>query len=165
MKRPSPATARRGFTLMEMLVVLAILVFLVSMVVPRVLGTQKQADIKGAKTQIGMLKATLERYALDCKTFPTTDEGLQALLVKPADLDDSVAWAGPYVSSDTLPKDPWGHDYKYEYPPTHGTTQDRPDIWSMGPDGQDGTDDDITSWTVASDSGSGTSSGSKSGGN
>ena len=158
MQRSSPATARRGFTLMEMLVVLAILVFLVSMVVPRVLGTQKKADLQSAKTQIGMLKGSLQHYALDCKTFPTTDQGLQALLAKPADLDDSVAWGGPYIDSDSLPKDPWGHDYKYEYPPTHGTTADRPDIWSMGPDGQDGTDDDITSWTVSSDSGSGTSS-------
>jgi general secretion pathway protein G len=156
MKRHSASSARRGFTLMEMLVVLGILVFLVSMVVPRILGSQKKADVQSAKTQIGMLKATLSRYALDCKAFPTTDQGLQALLVAPDGVD---AWAGPYVDADVLPKDPWGHDYQYAYPPTHGSSVDSPDIWSLGPDGQDGTDDDITSWTTAGGSGSSGSGG------
>jgi len=145
---------RRGFTLMEVLVVLAILVMLVGMVVPKILGTQKKADINAAKTQIGMLKACLERYALDCKTYPSTEQGLQALLEKPADMDESVAWGGPYVSSEELPKDPWGHEYGYEYPPTRGTG-DTPDIWSRGPDGEDDNEDDIVSWSTAATSESG----------
>jgi len=137
---------RRGFTLVEVLVVLAILVMLVGMVVPRILGTQKKADISGAKTQMGMFNAALEKYALDVKSFPTTEQGLGALLQKPADLDEAVKWDGPYLNAQDLPKDPWGHDYKYEYPPTHGTL-DRPDLWSDGPDGQDETEDDIVSWS------------------
>ncbi len=145
---------RRGFTLMEVLVVLAILVMLVGMVVPKILGTQKKADISAAKTQIGMLKACLERYALDCKTYPSTEQGLQALLEKPADMDESVAWGGPYISSQELPKDPWAHDYGYEYPPTRGTG-DMPDIWSRGPDGEDDTEDDVVSWSTSSSSESG----------
>jgi len=152
---------RRGFTLMEVLVVLAILVMLVGMVVPKILGTQKKADIQAAKTQIGMLKAALERYALDCKTYPTTDQGLQALIEKPADMDESVPW-GPeaYINATELPRDPWGHDYHYEYPPTHGSG-DSPDIWSAGPDGEEDTEDDIVSWSSTSSSDSGTSGATK----
>jgi general secretion pathway protein G len=158
MNRPSRSSARRGFTLMEMLVVLGILVFLVSMVVPRILGTQKQSDIKQAKIQVFALKRGLDTYFIDCKSYPTGDQGLQALLTAPDGID---AWKGPYLDSDVLPKDPWGHDFQYAYPPTHGSTRDCPDIWSLGPDGQDGTSDDITSWTSGTDSGSGSSTGGR----
>jgi general secretion pathway protein G len=136
---------RRGFTLVEMLVVLAILVLLVSMVVPRILGSQKKANINAAKTQIGMLKASLERYVIDCKKYPTTEQGLAALVQKPADLSEKSAWDGPYVNGE-IPKDPWGNEYQYEYPPTRGKG-DTPDIWSYGPDEEDNTEDDICSWT------------------
>ena len=74
--------------------------------------------------------------------------------------DGVDAWKGPYLDADVLPKDPWGHDFQYAYPPTHGTALTAP-TWSLGPDGQDGTDNDVTSWTVTSGSGS---SGSGSGG-
>lgn len=155
---------RQGFTLMEMLVVLAILVLLVAMVAPRVLGTQKKADINAAKTQVGLLKASLERYALDMKTFPATEQGLQALLEAPADegtaagdgsegeVAGTTNWDGPYLNSTDLPKDPWGNAYQYEYPPTHGTG-DYPDIWSFGPDKEDGTEDDIVSWGKSQEGG------------
>jgi len=151
-----PIRTRRppaGFTLVEMLVVLAILVLLVSMVVPRIIGSQKKADINATKTQIGMFKATLERYALDCKKFPTTEQGLEALVSKPADMDENVAWDGPYVTGE-IPKDPWGNDYQYAYPPERGTG-DNPDIWSYGPDGEDNTEDDICSWSGGSGARSG----------
>jgi general secretion pathway protein G len=149
---------RQGFTLMEMLVVLAILVLLVAMVAPRILGTQKKADINAAKTQVGLLKSSLERYALDMKNFPTTEEGLQALLEAPAEEGSEGAeggatnWDGPYLNSTELPRDPWGNDYQYEYPPTHGTG-DYPDIWSYGPDKEDGTEDDIVSWGKSQEEG------------
>lgn len=143
--RPShPRPTRRGFTLVEMLVVLGILVVLVSLVAPRIIGSQKKADIKAAKTQIGMIKAALEHYALDTKRYPTTEQGLQALIERPADLDESTPWEGPYLSG-SLPKDPWGNDYMYEYPGTH-TNSDEPEIWSLGPDKEDNTEDDICSW-------------------
>ena len=139
---------RRGFTLVEVLIVLAILVMLVAMVVPRFLGARKQGEIRATRAQIGMFQSALEHYAADVKVFPTTEQGLVALLAKPADLDDSVTWEGPYLNGDTIPKDAWGQDYHYEYPPTHGTA-DRPDIWSSGPNKNDdgGADDDIISWT------------------
>jgi len=154
-------TGRAGFTLMEMLVVLAILVLLVAMVAPRVLGTQKKADINAAKAQIGMFKAALERYALDMKDFPTTEQALQALVEEPTDsesLSDSASsssssrWDGSYLTSADLPKDPWGNEYQYEYPPTRGKG-DYPDIWSLGPDGEDDTEDDICSWNKENEEG------------
>jgi general secretion pathway protein G len=140
------ANRRRGFTLMEVLIVLAILVMLVGMVAPKILSSQKKADVNAAKTQIGLFQSTLEHYAMDMKTYPTTEQGLAALISKPSDLDESAPWAGPYLNGDSIPKDPWNREYKYEYPPTHGSG-DRPDIWSSGPDGEDESDDDITSWT------------------
>ena len=137
---------RRGFTLVEMLVVLAILVLLVSMVVPRVIGSRKKADISNTRIQIGAIAKALDAYEMDCKKFPSTEQGLSALLQKPADLSDSVTWSGPYLTGE-IPKDPWGNEYQYEYPPTRGKG-DTPDIWSYGPDGQDSTEDNwITSWT------------------
>jgi general secretion pathway protein G len=148
MKRPTPTRRfrSRGFTLVEMLVVLAILVLLVGMVAPRVLKSRKKADINSAKAQIGMLRSCLERYAVDMKDFPTTEEGLSALIRVPEEGEFATAnWDGPYVNQPRIPKDPWGNDYQYEYPPTHGSG-DYPDIWSYGPDGEDETEDDIVSW-------------------
>ena len=135
---------RGGFTLVEMLVVLAILVLLVSMVVPRIIGSQKKADVNAAKTQIGMYKAALERYFLDCKKYPASEQGLGALVSKPSDLADNASWEGPYVNGE-IGKDPWGNEYQYKYPPEKGSG-DTPDIWSFGPDGEDNTSDDICSW-------------------
>jgi general secretion pathway protein G len=166
MIRSQRRDSQRGFTLMEMLVVLAILAMLLALVVPSVLGTQKKADISTAQSQIKLLKGCLQQYFLDMKEYPTTEQGFQALLEKPADLSDtkSARWNGPYIDGEELPTDPWSHDLQYEYPPKNGTS-DYPDIWSMGPDGEDGTDDDIVNWSSSSEDGSGSSksgSGSKS---
>lgn len=163
--RKSPR--RRGFTLVELLVVLAILVLLASMVLPRILGSQKKADLRAAKTQIGMFRDALETYAADCKDFPTTEQGLAALVSPPADLAETVQWGGPYLTGE-IPLDPWGSEYRYEYPPTRGSGEN-PDIWSAGPDGQDDTEDDVCSWTsgatgegdVAMEEGSGKRSSSR----
>ncbi len=143
---------RRGFTLMEMLVVLGILAILLALAVPRILGTQKKANISATESQLKLLRSCLQRYMLDMKEFPPTEQGLKALVKKPADLSEAKAkrWDGPYTEAGELPKDPWGNDFQYEYPPKHGTT-DFPDIWSMGPDGEDGTEDDIVSWSQDSD--------------
>lgn len=149
---------RRGFTLVEMLVVLGILVLLMALVVPRILGTQKQTDISATQIQLKMLRACLQRYALDMKDFPTTEQGLQSLIECPANLDETVAarWKGPYTDGGELPKDAWGNDFQYEFPPTQGTG-DYPDVWSWGPDGQDGTEDDICSWNKEGEKEGGTS--------
>jgi general secretion pathway protein G len=148
MKSTDIRRPRGGFTLVEMLVVLAILVLLVSMVVPRIMGSQKKADINATKSQIGMFKAALERYALDCKKYPSTEQGLAALVTKPSDLAETASWDGPYLTGDII-KDPWGGEYQYKYPPEKGSG-DNPDIWSFGPDGEDNTEDDICSWTGSS---------------
>jgi general secretion pathway protein G len=160
---------RLGFTLTELLIVMAILVLLVSLIGPRLLGSKQKADINAVKTQIGMFQAALERYAVDMNRFPSTEEGLAALVSKPnadgsqsssdsADSGDGAAsdgedsesgdatWDGPYLKTETLPSDVWGKPYAYEYPPTHNK-MNVPDIWSHGPDGQENTDDDIVSWT------------------
>ncbi len=160
--------SRGGFTLVELLIVMAILVLLVSMVGPRLLGSKAKADISAVKTQIGMFQAALERYAIDMNTFPSKEQGLQALITEPSadslggegDLGgEDVAlegeegdsetggsnWDGPYLKADRVPKDPWGNSYGYEFPATHNK-QGIPDIWSFGPDGQENTEDDITSW-------------------
>jgi len=144
MKRnPTRNRRRGGFTLVEMLVVLGILVLLASMVLPRILSRQKSANVDIAKTQIhGGLKEALDLYHADCKDYPSTEEGLYALMECPPDLLDPALWKGPYLTG-AVPKDPWGNEYQYEYSP--GVDLD-PRIWSFGPDGEDGTEDDICSW-------------------
>lgn len=146
----------RGFTLVEMLVVLAILVLLVSMVAPRVLKSQKKADRQTAETQIGAFKKCLKFYALDMKDFPTTEDGLTALLSVPDGEEggetSSSKWDGPYIDRDEVPLDPWGNEYQYEFPATRGSGPD-PDIWSYGPDGEDDTEDDIRSWSGSGEGG------------
>lgn len=137
---------RGGFTLVEMLVVLAILVLLISMVGPRILGSKQKADVQAARTQIGMLMSCLEHYIVDMKVYPDTEVGLQALVEDPSSEEEKKSkWDGPYLKKSSIPKDPWNNEYKYEYPGTHTKRKD-PEIWSMGPDGQDGTEDDIVSW-------------------
>ena len=146
--------SRKGFTLVEIMIVLAILVLLVAMVGPRLLSTQEKADLKITTTQINNLEQALDFYKVDNRVYPSTEEGLKALLAKPADEARAKSWAGPYLEEDTLPADPWGNQFQYEFPPTKGGTADKPNIWSFGPDGQDATEDDITNWTAGSENGS-----------
>lgn len=136
---------RSGFTLVELLIVLGILVMLFAIVGPRVLSSGKKADVNVARTQIGSFKAILDNYYLDLKTFPTTEQGLIALVERPDDLPDDANWDGPYMDGN-LPKDPWGRDYLYEYPSSHEEGRDFPDIWSLGPDRQEDSGDEIINW-------------------
>lgn len=154
---------RNGFTLIEMLVVLAILVLLMSMVGPKILGSRQKADINSAKTQIGMLQDSLQTYNIDMRTYPATEQGLVALVESPSESNDTKGakggassnagskWDGPYVAKSSIPKDPWGNDYQYEFPPTHGKDKTIPNLWSFGPDGEDGSEDDIVSWAGEED--------------
>jgi|LakMenEpi03Aug12_release.lakeMendotaPanAssembly.Ray.scaffolds.fasta_scaffold648404_2 general secretion pathway protein G len=135
-----------GFTLVEIMVVLAILVLLVALVGPRVLKTQDKADLKITQTQISNLEQALDFYKNDVRSYPTTEEGLGSLMKKPAEEGRGNNWAGPYLDEDALPADPWGNAFRYEFPPTRGASTDKPNIWSAGPDGQDETEDDIVNW-------------------
>ncbi len=147
--RKTRKSRRKGFTLMEVLLVLVILVVLMGFAVPSLLGSKKKADIDAAKTQIGLFRTALEKYALDMNTFPSTESGLDALIVEPSDVEEEqlANWAGPYIttSAKEAPRDPWGQKYYYAFPSTHDS--EYPDIWSAGPDTKEGTDDDVVNWS------------------
>ncbi len=130
-----------GFTLMELLVVLAILGLLMSLVGPQVLNQLGGAKTKTAAIQIKDLEQALEMYKLDVGRFPSTEEGLSALVNKPA---GSTGWNGPYLKS-KVPQDPWKRDYLYKYPGDRSEV----DIYSYGQNGQpggEGEDADVGNW-------------------
>jgi general secretion pathway protein G len=145
---------RQGLSLLEVMIVLVILVGLMAIVGPRLLGTQRKADIRTAQVQIGNVASALKLYAADMKSFPSSEEGLE-LLVSPPD-DEAMArnWSGPYLEDGKIPLDPWGSPLGYEFgdsgaagstdaPASDSATADFPRIFSMGPDKQAGTSDDI----------------------
>ena len=134
---------RRGLTLIEVLLVLVILVIIASLAVVAYGPIQRSAFIKAADAQIKAFKTPLQAFRLDLGDFPGTSQGLQALRELPSDLTAPEKWNGPYLDSQ-VPLDPWGNDYRYENPGKHQA--DWPDIWSDGPDGTDGTEDDIGNW-------------------
>ena len=144
--RVFPFRSRRGaeaFTLLEILVVLAIIGLLASLVITNVGGIfgSKQKDVtKLFVTQ--SIQLPLTAYRIDMGDYPTTAEGLQALVTPPASKADR--WRGPYLQDGKLPVDTWGEPYQYRYPGTHN--KNGYDVWSKGPDKTDGTDDDIGNW-------------------
>ncbi|MFN6128499.1 MAG: type II secretion system major pseudopilin GspG [Planctomycetota bacterium] len=150
MKRNALSIRRQGLTLLELMIVLIILVGLIAMVGPRLLGTQKKADIRTAQVQIGNLVSALKSYAVDMKSFPLTEEGLEALVTAPEDEAIAKNWDGPYLEGGKLPKDPWGSDFQYEYEAAEASdnkseaSDDFPRIVSLGPDRQPNTSDDIS---------------------
>ena len=124
----------RGFTLVEMLLVLVILATLAAIVIPKMAGRSQQAKVTAAATQISAFKQALDSYEVDTGAYP-----------KGGNLGELVSsgvqgWKGPYL--DKIPADPWGNNYTYDYPGKHGTY----DLMSPGPDGRAGNDDDVTSW-------------------
>ena len=129
---------RRGFTLMEVLLVLAILVILGSLVTVSFVQMQKNAYVNAAKSQVSMLEEAVNMYVLSIGAPPTTQQGLQALLIAPGELKDQTKWQGPYLQKQNIPTDPWNHEYQYE---ELDSGQFR--IWSSGPNGISGDPDDI----------------------
>lgn len=130
-----------GFTLMELLVVLAILGLLMSLVGPQVLNQLGGAKTKTAGIQIKDLEQALEMYKLDVGRFPSTSEGLDSLVKKPG---NAAGWNGPYLKSD-VPQDPWNNDYQYKYPGERGEV----DIFTYGANGSpggEGEDADVGNW-------------------
>jgi general secretion pathway protein G len=141
MKR-RPVRRPEGFTLMEVMLVLVILVILASTALLAFQGIQRRANINAAFTQVGALKTPLQAYQLSVGYFPSTAQGLQALRIRPADVPQEK-WDGPYLDSD-VPLDPWGNPYQYMCPGARNP--DSFDVWSFGPDGANGTQDDIGNW-------------------
>ena len=144
MHKPSRRFRRRcGLTLIEVLLVLVILVIIASLAVVAYGPIQRNAFIKAADAQIKAFKTPLQAYRIDQGDFPGTSQGLDALRNQPSDLAVPEKWIGPYLDRE-VPLDPWGNPYRYENPGKYQT--DWPDIWSYGPDGMDGTEDDIGNW-------------------
>ena len=134
---------QRGFTLIEIMVVVVILGILAAFVVPNLMDQPIKAKITKANSDIGSIEAALDLYRLDNHRYPSTDEGLEALIDKPA---DAPAWKeGGYLKK--LPNDPWGNPYQYLNPGIHSSI----DVFSYGADGAEGGDGesaDIGNWTI-----------------
>lgn len=135
---------QKGFTLIEIMVVVVIIGLLATLVLPRVLGRQEQAQIEKARADIQALSSALKLYKLDNFNYPSTQQGLDALTRKPAGDPPAKNWKkGGYI--ERLPSDPWGNEYQYLSPGQHGEF----DLWSYGADGKPGGEDaaaDITNW-------------------
>ena len=131
-----------GFTLLELLVVLGIIAMLAGIVGPQVMKHMGESKTKAAKVQLEDLASTLDMYKLDAGTYPSPEQGLNALIEAP---DNARHWSGPYLSKSKIPLDPWQNEYHYVFPGEHGKF----DIFSYGADGKEGgtgEDQDIVSW-------------------
>jgi general secretion pathway protein G len=131
-----------GMTLIEILVVLVLIGIVMGVLGGNFIGKGEKAKGDAAKIEIGQIGQALDLYKLEIGRYPTTQDGLQALITAPAGTD---RWNGPYWKNKTIPKDPWGNEYRYVSPGQHGAF----DIVSLGADGKEGgegADKDITSW-------------------
>jgi general secretion pathway protein G len=126
---------------MEVLLVLVILVILGSMAGIFIRGAQRKALVNAARAEIGVFEQALELYQLDMRRYPADNEGLEVLVTSPSGGSGDTDWQGPYLKSQTVPVDPWKNPYQYSLQ----QGGDQFEIRSWGPDGQDGTDDDISS--------------------
>ncbi|RXZ43225.1 type II secretion system major pseudopilin GspG [Crenobacter cavernae] len=146
MKTRSKTAALRGFTLIEVLVVIAILGVLAALVVPKIMSRPDEARVVAARQDIASLGQALKLYRLDNGRYPNPEQGLDALTEKPTIAPLPKNWKpGGYL--ERLPQDPWGNAYQYASPGTHGEF----DLWSLGADGEaggEGNDADIGNWTL-----------------
>ena len=142
-KRERGNGASRGFTLIEILVVVVILGILAAIVVPRVMERPGEARVTRARQDIQGIVTALSMYKLDNFAYPSTEQGLEALVTKPSGQPDAPNWKGPYL--ERTAKDPWGHPYQYAQPGQHGSI----DVYSLGADGKPGGDGeaaDVGNW-------------------
>lgn len=131
-----------GFTLIELMTVIIIIGILAAIVVPKFTGQAEKARMNAAKMEIRNISMALDRYEMENGMFPTTEQGLKALMEKPTSSPVPRDWTGPYLKDE--PKDPWGKLYQYRRPSQNGHPDY--DLWSFGADGNDGTQDDISNW-------------------
>lgn len=137
---------RQAFTLIEVMLVIGILLVLGTVSVLVYTGMKASADKKAAKLLVDNTVDALKHYQVNMGKFPETEPGLKALIDKPEDEKQAEKWT---KLLDAVPVDPWGNELKYEYVGASSSTTGGPEfkVWSLGPDGQDGSDDDIRSWT------------------
>lgn len=133
-----------GFTLIELLLVMVILTVLAAVVVPKFTKRSEQARITAANTDISNLEVALDSFEVDMGRYPTSTEGLKALVDEPYGTK-TLSWKGPYIKRG-VPNDPWGNQYVYTIPGKHNTYGY--DLYSYGADGQEGGDDDIDNWST-----------------
>jgi general secretion pathway protein G len=139
-------STQQGFTLIEIMVVMVILGLLVAVVAPNILGRGDQARVTVTKTQIKEISNALDLYKLDNSTYPSTEQGLQALVSKPSGSPEPKNW-NPNGYMKHLPVDPWGHKYQYVSPGVNGPF----DLYSFGADGKEGGEGnnaDIGNWSL-----------------
>lgn len=133
----------KGFTFVEIMVVVIILGVLAAMVLPKFMGRTEEARVNAADSQLGVFATALDAYELDNGKFPTTEQGLDALVKEPTTPPVPRRWKGPYLQKG-IPKDPWGQAYLFKSP---GTRNPRSyDLLCYGPDGKEGGGDDISNW-------------------
>ena len=136
-----------GFTLIEILIVVVILGFLASTVGPELFNKVSQAERTSARNQIDVFKTALDNYRLDNRHYPSTEQGLEALIKKPDTGPAAANWNGPYLEKEEIPTDPWGSKYQYRAPGEHN--EHKYDLWSWGADNAAGGQDeaaDVTNW-------------------
>ncbi|MBP3365472.1 MAG: type II secretion system major pseudopilin GspG [Treponema sp.] len=134
-----------GWTFMETLIVLAVILILTATVGFVAVGNLDKARVAAARTQIESLATALEAYCIDCGNYPTEEQGLGALRKKPETAPSSSSWGGPYLYKDA-PKDPWGYDYEYTSPAPDGSPYGVRSFGADGTEGGEGKDADIKSW-------------------
>lgn len=141
---------RSGFSLLELLIVLGLIALLSAMVVPQLLGRQEEASIRTTRDSIRHLELALRHYGVrHDAAYPQGNDDVYDLLLAP--IDENGQPLPPYLES--IPRDAWGEPLCYQYPPTQQTRVDKPDIWSLGPNGLDehGNGDDVNNWDTQED--------------
>lgn len=133
-----------GMTLIEIMVVVAIIAGITGLIAVNVVGRQEKANIQLTQTQISNIMSALDQFRLDNHRYPGTDQGLDALVNKPSSGKVPKSYPeGGYLKK--VPKDAWGEEFSYASPGTHGN---KTEVWSAGPDGEEDTEDDVKSWEL-----------------
>jgi general secretion pathway protein G len=128
--------SERGFTLLEILGVLTLLAAIITLVAPNVIKQVQKGQAKTALAQIGSIKSVINSYYMDNGEYPTTEQGLKALIEAPTIPPIPENWSGPYIAEGKIPKDPWGHDLHYEQPGKHN--KNGYDVYTLGSDNKEG---------------------------